>query len=275
MKKTISLLLTLLMGAALLAGCGSAASSPPASTAPPAAQPGSSQPSTPGASSTPATPAAPAQPAASGGDLMVCIASDPETLDPAKNSSVDGATILQNAFSGLYAWDVDANGVQIVVPDCAEEVVVPTAIAGGKYQYVVTLKPGLKWSDGQDLKASDFVYAWNRAVDPATLADYQYIFDVVDGYDEDNPNLNLSCDDAARTITVVTSAYCAYFNQLLAFPTYFPVRKDIVEANPDAWATLYRTTSLPFPPPSTNQIAVKVINDYGDEVMKVLEIEVV
>ena len=37
----------------------------------------------------------------------------------------------------------------------------------------------------------------------------------------------------------------------------------------DAWATLYRTTSRPFPTPATGRIAVKVINDYGDEVVKV------
>jgi adenine-specific DNA-methyltransferase len=43
------------------------------------------------------------------------------------------------------------------------------------------------------------------------------------------------------------------------------------DIDPDAWATLYRTTSLPFDPPSTGKIAVKVINDYGDEVMKVIE----
>jgi adenine-specific DNA-methyltransferase len=40
----------------------------------------------------------------------------------------------------------------------------------------------------------------------------------------------------------------------------------------DAWAALYRTISLPFDPPSTGKIAVKVINDYGDEVMKVIEV---
>jgi len=45
------------------------------------------------------------------------------------------------------------------------------------------------------------------------------------------------------------------------------------DIDPDAWAALYRTESLPFDPPSTGKIAVKVINDYGDEVMKVLEVE--
>lgn len=40
----------------------------------------------------------------------------------------------------------------------------------------------------------------------------------------------------------------------------------------DEWATLHQTTSRPFPQPSTGKIAVKVINDYGDEVVKVYEV---
>ena len=40
----------------------------------------------------------------------------------------------------------------------------------------------------------------------------------------------------------------------------------------DAWASLYRTESRPFPRPETGKIAVKVINDYGDEVMKVFDV---
>ncbi|MGC0369031.1 site-specific DNA-methyltransferase [Microbacterium sp. SLBN-111] len=44
------------------------------------------------------------------------------------------------------------------------------------------------------------------------------------------------------------------------------------DIDPDAWATLYRPVSVPFDTPSTGKIAIKVINDYGDEVMKVLEV---
>ena len=47
------------------------------------------------------------------------------------------------------------------------------------------------------------------------------------------------------------------------------LRADIDE---EAWNSLYRTTSRPFPVPKTGRIAVKVINHYGDEVMKVLEV---
>jgi adenine-specific DNA-methyltransferase len=43
----------------------------------------------------------------------------------------------------------------------------------------------------------------------------------------------------------------------------------------EAWKSLYRTTSRPFPTPETGKIAVKVINHYGDEVRKVLEVDTV
>jgi adenine-specific DNA-methyltransferase len=47
------------------------------------------------------------------------------------------------------------------------------------------------------------------------------------------------------------------------------LREDI---DKDAWESLYRTESRPFPRPDTGKIAVKVINDYGDEVMKVFDV---
>ena len=47
------------------------------------------------------------------------------------------------------------------------------------------------------------------------------------------------------------------------------LRADIDEA---AWSQLYTTTSYPFDPPTTGRIAVKVINHYGDEVLKVYKV---
>jgi len=49
------------------------------------------------------------------------------------------------------------------------------------------------------------------------------------------------------------------------------LRADIDEA---AWSALYSTVSRPFPPPTTGKIAIKVINHYGDEVLKVFEVSI-
>lgn len=165
--------------------------------------------------------------------LAVCIASEPDTIDPALNSAVDGATLIAHLFQGLAKWEEDANGNLVIAADAAEELVEPVENADGSVTYTYTLREGLKWSDGQDVKASDYTFAWQRAVDPETAADYGYMFEVVDGYEDGQ--LNIQADDDARTITVTLPVYVAYWNELLAFPTFFPVRSDVV-AN-EAWAT--------------------------------------
>ena len=181
-------------------------------------------------------------------EISVCLASEPDTIDPALNSAVDGATLVAHLFSGLAKWSQDDEGGLIIVADAAEELVEGVPNADGTVTYTYTLKAGLKWSDGQPVKASDFEFAWQRAASTELAADYGYMFEVVDGYadiwemDEAGENyvnpdakLNVVADDAANTITVTLANAVAYWNELLAFPTYYPVRADVV-AN-DAWAT--------------------------------------
>ena len=178
--------------------------------------------------------------------LPVCLASEPDTIDPALNSAVDGATMLAHLFSGLAKWAQDDNGALVIEPDCVEELVEGVANEDGTVTYTYTLKDGLTWSDGQPVTAGDFEYAWNRAADPTTAADYGYMFEIVDGYaevtevDADGNRVNADAklnvhatDDKTLEVTIINS--CSYWNELLAFPTYYPVREDVV-AN-EAWAT--------------------------------------
>ncbi|HOQ75261.1 MAG TPA: peptide ABC transporter substrate-binding protein [Thermoclostridium sp.] len=164
--------------------------------------------------------------AGGGGTLPVNVGSDPDTIDPALNSAVDGATLIIHAFEGLYT--LDKNGVP--VPAQAKEV----KISDDGTVYTFTLRDGLKWSDGKALTANDFVYSWNRAIDPETAADYEYMFEVIDGYDEGKLNVTAPDD---KTLVVTLKNRVPYFLELTAFPTFFPVRQDIVEKYGDAWAT--------------------------------------
>ena len=178
--------------------------------------------------------------------IAVCIASEPDTIDPALNSAVDGATMLAHLFSGLAKWAQDDAGKLVIVADAAEELVDGVENEDGTVTYTYTLRDGLKWSDGQDVKASDYVFAWQRAASFDLAADYGYMFDVVDGYadiwdtDDDgnqkNPDakLNVEAPDD-KTIVVTLNNAVAYWNELLAFPSYFPVREDVVAD--EAWAT--------------------------------------
>ena len=168
--------------------------------------------------------------------INVCLASEPDTLDPALNSAVDGATMVAHLFSGLAKWAQDAEGKLVIVADAAEELVEGVANEDGTVTYTYTIKEGMKWSNGDEVKASDFVNAWKRAASAELGADYGYMFEVVKGYGTDNKDdLAVSADDAARTITVTLNNAVAYWNELLAFPTYYPVHPSNL-AN-ENWAT--------------------------------------
>lgn len=159
--------------------------------------------------------------------LSVVTGPEPDTIDPALNSSVDGGTLCNHAFEGLTRLDKDG---ATYVEGQAES----WDISEDGLVYTFHLRDGLKWSDGSDLTANDFVYSWNRAINPDTAADYEYMFDVVDGYDK--KELNVVAEDE-KTLVVTLASKTPYFLELCAFPAYFPVKQDIVDAAPDTWAT--------------------------------------
>ena len=166
------------------------------------------------------------------GDLLnVCIGSEPDNIDPALNSAVDGATLVSHLFAGLAKWDQNENGELVITPDCAAELPEGVTNDDGTVTYTYTLKDGLKWSDGQAMTANDFAFAWKRAASTALGADYGYMFEVIKGYPDE---LAVEAVDE-KTLTVTLNNSVAYWNELLAFPTYFPVREDVV-AN-ENWAT--------------------------------------
>ncbi len=180
--------------------------------------------------------------------LSVCLASEPDTIDPALNSAVDGATLLAHLFSGLAKWEQDDSGKLEIVADAAEELTEGVKNDDGTITYTYKLRDGLKWSDGKDVTAGDFVFAWQRAASTELAADYGYMFEVVDGYadiwetatDDEatyvNPDAKLNVkavDD--KTIEVTLTTDVTYWNELLAFPAYFPVREDVVSN--ESWAT--------------------------------------
>ena len=173
--------------------------------------------------------------------ISVCLASEPQTLDPALNSAVDGATTVAHLFSGLAKWAQDAEGKLVIAPDAAEALPEGVVNEDGTVTYTYKLRSGMKWSNGDEVKASDFVNSWNRAASTELGADYGYMFEIVDGYAEmqedttGEKKLNAIADDAAGTITVTIENAVNYWNELLAFPTYYPVHSSAY--GNEAWAT--------------------------------------
>ena len=149
------------------------------------------------------------------------IASEPESIDPALNSAVDGAIMISHLFESLIRWDDDGNGNAVLKPGIAES----WDVSDDGLTWTFHLRDA-KWSDGKPIVAEDFVYAWNRLVNPDTGADYEYMLDMVKGYEE--KKLEISAPDE-KTFVVNLSVKCPYFEEICAFPAVMPVRKDAVE----------------------------------------------
>ena len=155
--------------------------------------------------------------------LYINLASEPKYLDPALNSSVDGGCLAVNSFAGLYTYDKEGN----LIPDLATAM--PEVSEDGKV-YTVKMKES-KWSNGDELKAQDFIYSWNRAIATETAADYAYLFDIIAKKDDGTLSVEAT-DDYTLVVNLVSP--CPYFNDLMAFPTFLPVHQASVEAaNPD------------------------------------------
>lgn len=165
--------------------------------------------------------------------LKVQVGPDPETVDPALNNAVDGGNMILHAFEGLLT--LDENG------QLKEGQAESWETSEDGLTWTFHLRDGLKWSDGTDLTAKDFVYSWQRVCDPNVAAPYaETVLGMVKGYDEavagDITKLDVQAPDE-KTVVVNLAHPCSYFGELAAFATLNPVQQATVEANGDAWAT--------------------------------------
>ena len=171
--------------------------------------------------------------------------SNPETLDPALNSAVDGGNTIITVFETLLI----INENNEAVPGQAES----WTTSEDGLTWTFTMRDGLKWSDGSELNAKDFEYSFKRMVDPDTAAPYaETCLGMIDGFEEaagfpdadGNPTvepnldaLNVKASDDGKTLTIVLGYPCSYFDKIAAFAAMSPVQKATVEANGDSWCT--------------------------------------
>ncbi len=163
---------------------------------------------------------------------------NPETLDPALNSAIDGANTIITIFEPLLLINENNEviGGQAESWEASED----------GLTWTFTMRDGLKWSDGTDLTAKDFEYSFKRMADPATAAPYAATcLGMIDGFDAaqagDTDALNVKASDDGKTLTIVLSYPCSYFDKMAAFASMSPVQQATVEANGDAWCTSAET----------------------------------
>ena len=160
--------------------------------------------------------------------------SNPETLDPALNSAIDGANTIITIFEPLLLINENNEviGGQAESWEASED----------GLTWTFTMRDGLKWSDGTDLNAKDFEYSFKRMVNPDTAAPYaETCLGMIDGFDAaqagDPDALNVKASDDGKTLTIVLSYPCSYFDKMAAFAAMSPVQQATVEANGDSWCT--------------------------------------
>lgn len=226
MKKKVSLLLALgLVGTTVLSGCGGGGSK--------ATEPQTIAEATTEAAGSEASTEAAEDTLADKQEMTFVLSNEPDSIDPTVTSNSFATPFLANCFEGLVTYDENGE----VVPGNAESWESNDDLT----VYTFHLRDGLKWSDGSDLTANDYVYSALRVLTPSTTAQYvnmvsDYVVNGQEYYDGKAGAEEVgvkALDD--NTLEYTLKAPCPYFVDLVSMQVYFPVQKAAVEANGDKW----------------------------------------
>ncbi len=155
---------------------------------------------------------------------------DPATLDHHRTSTVSEGNLIRDLYEGLVTHD--ASGM--VIPAVAES----WEISDDGLVYTFKLRPDAKWSNGDPVTAGDFLFAFQRIMDPATAAGYaSVLFNILNAEDVAGGNMAIeelgvaAPDD--QTLVITLGNPTPYFLELLTHQTGKPLHRASVEAHGD------------------------------------------
>lgn len=158
------------------------------------------------------------------------------TLNTTAEEDFVSFTAQNQVFEGLYTLDKKDN----FVPGVAASMPI---ISKNQTEYTIKLRDNAKWSDGSQVTADDFIYAWRRAVDPKTAPSYAALFkDSIKNATEIHEGklpaseLGVSAPDK-ETLKITLKKPVPYFISLLSFETFFPQKQAFVEKQGDKYGT--------------------------------------
>lgn len=170
------------------------------------------------------------------------------TLDISKNTDRYSALAIGNSGSNIYRLGKNSK----LELDLAKKVDVSD---DGK-TYTVTLRDNLKWSDGSKLTAKDFVYSWQRIVNPETASEYAYLVseahvvnatEINSGQITDLNQLGVKAESDTKLVFTLTSP-SPQFKYFLAFANFMPQKESAVKEYGKNYATAskYQVYSGPY-----------------------------
>lgn len=171
--------------------------------------------------------------------LNLLEASDIPSMDTVKATDQVSFVVMNNVMEGLYRLDKD----QKPTPGVAESY---TKSEDGK-KYTFKLRKDAKWSNGDLVTANDFVFAWKRAVNPATAAEYAYImFDIKNAKAINEgkapvDSLGVKAVDE-HTFEVELENPVPYFLELTSFATFYPQNETFIKQQGDQFGLKAETT---------------------------------
>lgn len=179
---------------------------------------------------------------ASGSDLNIMLETPVESLDPQLATDGTSFEVIADYTDGLMQMDADGQAVEAV----AERYVV----SEDGITYTFYIREDAVWSNGTPVTAADFVFAWQRAVDPAVASEYAYMLsdigqiknaaEIIAG-EKDKSELGVTALDDS-TLQVELNVPVSYFLSLMYFPTFYPVNEAFFNSCADTFATSPETT---------------------------------
>ena len=156
------------------------------------------------------------------------------TLDPQLNEDTSGFHVIRDLFEGLLSQDASGN----LVPGVATRY----EAADGNTTWTFTLREDARWSNGDPVTAHDFVYAWRRAVDPATASPYGWYLELTEIVNakailtgEAEPaELGVKALDE-HSLEVKLNTALPYFPAMTTYATLFPAHRATIEAKGSEW----------------------------------------
>jgi oligopeptide transport system substrate-binding protein len=165
--------------------------------------------------------------------LNRAIDSDPETLDPHKTSTVTEAHVLRDMFEGLTMHDMQGR----VIPGVAER----WTISPDGTTYTFHLRANARWSNGEPVRAGDFVFSIRRMGNPETGAKYANLLYPIRNFERFNKNEGARAEDVGiraideRTLEITLERPTPYFLELLTHQSALPVHPGSVERHGTNW----------------------------------------